>query len=53
VKEDLNGIDGGLALTAVATGVLMVPMCGIAPLIGILAAVGTSVYIANLLFRHR
>jgi hypothetical protein len=48
VKEDLNGIDSGLALTAVATGVLMVPMCGIAPLIGLLAAVATSIYIAGM-----
>jgi hypothetical protein len=52
VKE-LNGISGGLVAVVVATGVLMVPECGIAPLVGLLAAVATSVYIAGKLFRDR
>lgn len=51
--KDLNGIDGGLIVTAIVTGVLMAPACGVAPLIGLLAAVGTSVYIAGMLFRRR
>ena len=40
-------IDGGLALTAVATGLAMIPLFGFLPLLGIAAAVVTSIYIAD------
>ena len=40
-------INGGLMLTMLASGVLMIPMAGWWPLIGIAAACGTSVYIAS------
>ena len=40
-------IDGGLALIAVVTGVLMIPMFSLLPLLGIAAGVVTAVHITD------
>jgi hypothetical protein len=50
--KNLNGISEELVLSAVASGVLVAPVLGLWPLVGVLAAVGTSIYIAGM-FRSR
>jgi len=40
-------IDGGLVLAMIGGGLLMVPSFGLLPLLGIAAAIGTSIYIAE------
>ena len=46
-------MNGGLVLAVLASGLLLVPLGGWLPLLGIAAACGTSVYIAGQFNKRR
>ena len=47
MKDPKLDIDGGLCLAAAVSGLLMIPSFGFLPLLGIAAAIGTSIFIAE------